>query len=86
MIQEIKYTKEVLEFLWTTSQDNSKNSYPKRASKDLWEKDIDDAIKSDSQKVIACYHGNIMSPKYVKCIYRMDRGDKYDSCLFYKTC
>lgn len=60
MIIEIKDKSEILEYTWRVSQENTKNSYPKKHSKDELEQEIEAAITSDTYKVIGCYHDNIL--------------------------
>lgn len=60
MIEEIKDTSEILEFIWRISQDKTKNSYPKFQSRDDLERTIECANKSDMQKIIGCYQQDIL--------------------------
>lgn len=80
MIIEIKDKSEILEYMWNLSQDNTKNSYPKKHSKDELEQSIEAAIISDTYKVIGCYHDNILKGA---SIYFWIEENKYAQTTFF---
>ncbi|WP_061996840.1 hypothetical protein [Clostridium sp. ATCC 25772] len=60
MIKTVNDFSEILDFAWSLCQDNKKNSYPRRKSKEDLQSGIEKAINSDTRKIIACYKENML--------------------------
>lgn len=74
MIKVINDPKEILEFTWSLTQENSKSSYHKITSKvELIDK-LNRGIECNTEKLIACYENNMLKGV---CLYFWIDEDKY---------
>lgn len=74
MIKEISDINEVLDFVWKLSQDNRKASYHKINSRIQLIEKLDHAIKSHTQRLIACYKNHVLKGV---CLYFWIDKEKY---------
>ena len=74
MIKTIINIEEVIDFAWELSQSHFHASYPRTKSLKEIKKDIEKAISSDNENIIACYHEHEL---YGVCIYYWKCDEKY---------
>ncbi|MEG0309108.1 MAG: hypothetical protein RR636_14275 [Clostridium sp.] len=74
MIKIIYRLEDVIEFAWELSQNNLHASYPRRKSMKKIKDEMERAISSDRENVIAYYNQNVLCGV---CVYHWDCDKKY---------